>query len=456
MQTTGKQSDTESEYVAQEGIRMAMPNRPPLDWKSEPPAPVGKPELLAPAGNLEKLKTALRFGADAVYLAGSRFGLRAGADNFTRDEMSEGIAHAHSLGRSAYLAVNILAHNADLSGLPEYLAEALACRPDAAIVADPGVMSLIRELDPDLPIHLSTQANATNSASARFWHQAGVKRIVLARELSLGEMAEIRVETPASLELEAFVHGAMCMSYSGRCMLSNYLTGRDANRGDCAQPCRWQYGVVEEKRPGEVFPVVEDERGTYLFNSRDLCLLGRIPELMKAGLQSFKIEGRMKSAFYAATVVKAYREAIDAAWSGEWREEDLARWRREVASVSNRGFTEGFLDGKPGAEAQKSETGGYVRGADFVAIVPDGAAEPVEVPGGWRIVLEQRNRFYATDRLECLPPVGPIIPLTLAGLYDADMNPIDAAPHPQMILFADSPIRLPAGGMLRRPVSEGE
>ncbi len=418
--------------------------------------PAEKPELLAPAGNLEKLKTALRFGADAVYLAGNRFGLRAGADNFTREEMADGIAYAHARGRKVYLAINIIAHNEDLTGLPAYLAEALACRPDAVIVADPGVMSLVKEADPEMPIHLSTQANATNTASARFWHQAGVKRIVLARELSLSEIAGIRKDTPESLELEVFVHGAMCMSYSGRCMLSHYLTGRDANRGDCAQPCRWKYGVVEEKRPGEVFPVVEDERGTYLFNSRDLRLLRRIPELMAAGVGSFKIEGRMKSAFYAATVVKAYREAIDAAWTGEWRISDVERWEREVSSVSNRGFTEGFMDGVTGPEAQKSETGGYVRGADFVAIVPDTAPESGQFEGGWRTLLEQRNRFFATDRLECLPPEGPVIPLTILALYDGDMNPIEVAPHPQMPLYADFSVKLPAGGLLRRPLSELE
>jgi putative protease len=424
-----------------------------MDVQSSAP-PQKKPELLAPAGNMEKLRTAVRFGADAVYLAGSQFGLRAGADNFSTSEMAEGIAHAHAHGRKAYLALNILAHNRDIDNLPAYLDEVLQTNPDAVIAADPGVMALVREANPDMPIHLSTQANATNRASAMFWHRAGVRRIVLARELALEEILEIRRFCPDTLELEMFVHGAMCMSYSGRCMLSHYLTGRDANRGDCAQPCRWQYGVVEEKRPGEFFPVVEDERGTYLFNSRDLCLLRRIPDLMRIGLSSFKIEGRMKSAFYAATVVKAYREAIDSAWSGIWRESDVVRWEREVASVSNRGFTEGFLDGVPGSDAQKTAAGGYSRWADFVALVPEDAREPMAIPGGWRMELQQRNRFYLSDGLECLPASGPAFPLRLMALYDSDMNPVDAAPHPQMKLYADAPVKFPPGSLLRRPASD--
>lgn len=413
-----------------------------------------KPELLAPAGNPEKLETAVRFGADAVYLAGNRFGLRAGADNFTPDEMRDGIGFAHAYGKKAYLTLNILAHNRDIETLPAYLDIALQTHPDAVIVSDPGVMALVRAADPDMPIHLSTQANTTNYASALFWHGAGVKRIVLARELSMMEIQDIRERCPKSLDLEMFVHGAMCMSYSGRCMLSHYLTGRDANRGDCAQSCRWQYGVVEEKRPGEYFPVVEDERGTYLFNSRDLCLLRRIPSLLQIGLSSLKIEGRMKSSFYVATVVKAYREAIDSAWNGNWHESDVVRWEREVASVSNRGFTEGFWNGTPGPEAQKSETGGYRRGSDFVALVPMEAQPTQILPGVWRVQLEQRNRFYMTDHLECLSPEEPSIPIRLTALYDADMNPIDTAPHPQMKLFADLSEKLAPGSLLRRPASD--
>lgn len=444
-----------------------------------------KPELLAPAGNLEKLKTAIRFGADAVYLAGNRFGLRAGADNFTLEEMTEGIGHCHTHGCKAYLAINILAHNADVDGMPDWLSDALATGPDGVIVADPGIMGLVRALRPDMPIHLSTQANVTNLASARFWHAAGVGRIVLARELSLREMTDMRAGAPEGLEFEAFVHGAMCMAYSGRCMLSQFLTGRDANRGDCAQPCRWSYGVMEEKRPGEWFPVEEDERGTYLFNSRDLCLLRRIPELMDAGLASFKIEGRMKSPFYAATVVKAYREAIDAAWEGRWEESDLLRWEKEVSSVSNRGFTEGFLDGVPDISSQRMDRGGYERAADFVAIVQETSTketleptleptrerslEPTleicasmshhaesELPDtetGHPAILEQRNRFRLGDPLECLPPRGPSYPVHILSMKNAEGTSIEVAPHPQMTVLANLSVPVPPGSLLRRPLA---
>lgn len=423
------------------------------------PNPSRKPELLAPAGNMEKLRTALRFGADAVYLAGNRFGLRAGADNFTLEELPEAMAHVHGLGRKVYLAVNILAHDADIDSLPAWLEPALQTGPDAVICADPGVMALVRDIRPDMPVHLSTQANTTNRASALFWHRAGVSRIVLARELSLAEIAGIRAASPEGLELEVFIHGAMCMAYSGRCLLSRHLTGRDANRGDCAQPCRWSYAVTEEKRPGEYFPVEQDARGTYLFNARDLCLLRRLPELMAAGVASFKIEGRMKSPFYVATVVKAYREAIDAAWEGRWDGADLARWEREVASVSNRGFTEGFIDGQPGPDAQRTERGGYDRTADFVAVVPEAedddamtgcAGHPEEK--GHSVLLEQRNHFRRTDLLECLPPSGPAFPVTVLRMADADGQPIEAAPHPQMAVRAVLSVPVPRGSLLRRPV----
>ena len=415
-----------------------------------------KPELLAPAGNPEKLRTALRFGADAVYLAGNRYGLRAGADNFTLEEMAAGIAFAHALGKRVYLAVNLLAHNADYDGLPAYLESALALAPDGVIVSDPGVISLIRETWPHIPIHLSTQANTTSSASARFWHAAGVKRIVLARELSIVEMSEIRKSTPHTLELETFIHGAMCMAYSGRCFMSLSMTGRDANRGDCAQPCRWSYSITEAKRQGESFPVEQDERGTYLFNSRDLCLIRRIPELMEAGLGSLKIEGRMKSAFYAATVVKAYREAIDTAWNGTWGEDSVERWEREVASVSNRGFTTGFFDGVPGEHGQRTSKGGYNRTSDFVAMIPEDAlAEQVFSPlSGWRVSLEQRNHFRASDMLECLSPTGPVIPIRILELRDEEDNVVETAPHPQMRLTGILSAPLEPGSLLRRPVTD--
>ena len=440
----------------------AKPEKPELLELLAPagsPAKPEKPELLAPAGNPEKLRAALRFGADAVYLAGDRFGLRAGAGNFTLAEMAEGIAYAHRLGKKVYLAVNLLAHAGDVADLPAYLDQALDLGPDACIVADPGIVSLIRANWPRMPIHLSTQANTTNHLSARFWHDVGVKRIVLARELSLAEMGLMRANTPQTLELEAFVHGAMCMAYSGRCFMSLTMTGRDANRGDCAQPCRWSYRISEARRDGEVFPVEQDERGTYLYNSRDLCLIRHLPALMAAGIGSFKIEGRMKSAFYAATVVKAYREAIDAAWAGTWDEADLVRWDRELASVSNRGFTTGFLFGQPGETAQRTDRGGYDRTADFVAVVPeDAVCEPVAVQTaegctvpGWRVRLEQRNHFRQTDKLECLCPIGPAVPLEVLDMRDEAGVGIDAAPHPQMPVFAVLSAPVPAGAMIRRP-----
>jgi len=324
-------------------------------------------------------------------------------------------------------------------------------KPDAVIIADPGILMAVQNLDPRMPIHLSTQANATNAASAMFWHKAGVERIVLARELSLSETISIRHSTPSSLQFEIFVHGAMCMSYSGRCMLSYQLTGRDANRGDCAQPCRWKFFISEEKRDGEYYPVEEDERGTYLFNSRDLCLLRRVPELLETGVCSYKIEGRMKSPFYVATVVKAWREAIDMAWAGKWNESDLGRFEKEVAMVSNRGFTEGFIDGTPGAEAQKFETGGYVRNSDFIAVVPDGMVAE-KIGDNWRQEIEQRNRFYQSDQLECLSPEGSPFSFTTIGLYNIDMTLIEVAPHPQMRFIIDTDKPLPEGSMIRRPV----
>ncbi len=424
------------------------------DGKPFPATLRKKPELLAPAGNPEKLQAAIRFGADAVYLAGDRFGLRAGAGNFTLEEMASGIDYAHEHGCKVYLAINLLAHNQDMAELPDWLEKALATKPDAVIVADPGVMTLVREYSTEMPIHLSTQANATNAASARFWHAAGVRRIVLARELSLEELAGIRADTPDSLELEAFVHGAMCMSYSGRCMLSIHLTGRDANRGDCAQPCRWSFQVTEAHHPENRIPVEVDERGTYLFNSKDLCLLRHLPALMSAGIGSLKIEGRMKSAYYVATIVKAYREAIDAAFTEAWDESLLTRLEREVASVSNREFTEGFLLGKAGPGAQRSMTGGYTSRATFVALVPEEAVGE-QTEEGWCIRLEQRNHFRFEDPLEYVPPQGPSRPVRLLSMKDKNGNDITTAPHAQMALHVMLSEPVPPGSMIRRPNDRG-
>jgi putative protease len=302
-----------------------------------------KPEILAPAGNLEKLKTAVDFGADAVYLGGNKLNLRAFADNFSSDELKEGIEYAHSRGKKVHVTLNVFPHNEDLAGLEEYLIELKELNVDAIIVSDPGIIMTAREVIPEMELHLSTQANNTNYKSALFWHAQGVKRVILARELSLKEIKEIRSMSPDTLELEAFIHGAMCISYSGRCLLSNYMTHRDANRGQCAHPCRWKYYLVEEKRPGEYMPVIENERGTFIYNSKDLCMLQHIPELIDSGLASLKIEGRIKSSYYVATVVKSYRQAIDKYFENPEKYEFNPEWMDELQKASHREFTQHLI-----------------------------------------------------------------------------------------------------------------
>lgn len=330
-----------------------------------------KIELLSPAGDLEKLKTAIEYGADAVYMGGELFSLRAGADNFSVDELKEGVAYAHRKGRKCHLAVNIFAHNEDIPKLDKYIDTVKMIGFDAFIVSDPAIIEMIKDKIPDAEIHLSTQANMTNRMTANFWYNQGVKRIVLARELTLEEIKQIRDGIPADLELESFVHGAMCISYSGRCLLSNFMTERDANRGLCAHPCRWKYSLVEEKRPGEYFPVEEDDRGTYIMNSRDLCMIEHIPELVKAGISSVKIEGRMKSMFYVATVTAAYRKAIDQ----YYRDPENYKFDRtcmdELKKVSHREFTTGFYFNKPTGQDQNYRTGAYTRDYLFTGKVAD-------------------------------------------------------------------------------------
>ncbi|MDY3954680.1 MAG: U32 family peptidase [Anaerovoracaceae bacterium] len=387
-----------------------------------------KLELLAPAGDLEKLKVAVDYGADAVYCGGEAFGLRAGAKNFSPEQLAEGVGYAHKRGRKVHLTLNIFAHNEDIKPLRNYLREIRSIPLDAFIVSDPGVVALIKEERPDAELHLSTQANTTNYLSARFWHGQGVKRVVLARELSLKEIQELRRQTPDSLELESFVHGAMCISYSGRCLLSNYMIGRDANHGECAHPCRWKYSVVEEQRPGEYFPVREDERGTYIFNSKDLCMIGYIPELAAAGLTSLKIEGRVKSAFYVAAVVGAYRQAIDAYERDPEHWTFQEKWLRELTKVSHRQFTTGFYFGKPDSAAQNYETSQYCRDYTFLGIVrsydPEtGVAE-----------VEQRNKMSKGDRVEIFGPGGVCFEQELREMRDKDGISITEAPHAQQII----------------------
>ncbi|OAT81465.1 peptidase U32 family protein [Desulfotomaculum copahuensis] len=400
------------------------------------------PELLAPAGNPEKLKVAVIYGADAVYLGGGRFGLRAGAENFTTAEMAGGVDFAHRRGAKVYVTVNIFAHNQDLELLPAYLEELRDLGVDAVIVSDPGVFGLVRQLTPELPVHLSTQANTTNWAAAAFWKKAGVDRIVLARELSREEIMEIRrrVDVP----LEVFVHGAMCIAYSGRCLLSNYMTGRDANRGDCAQACRWRYALMEEKRPGEYFPAGEDARGAYILSSRDLCLLEYIPGLAAAGVDSLKIEGRMKSLHYVATVVNVYRRALDACRRDPAHFRVDPAWWEELGKVSNRDYTTGFFTGRESAAVHGTAARIYRRPYAFVGVVRDydrrtGLAR-----------VEQRNRFAVGEELEALLPGGELYTFRPGAMYDEQGLPLEAAPHPRQLIFLPAGRCLPPYSLLRR------
>lgn len=402
------------------------------------------PELLAPAGDLEKLKVAVAYGADAVYIGGKRLSLRALAGNFELDEIREGVEYAHGYGRRVYVALNIFAHNQDLNGVEDYVRFLEDVGVDAVIVSDPGMLSIVKEVAPDMEIHLSTQANTTNWRSASFWHSQGVKRIIMARELSLNEIKAIRDKVPDTLELEVFVHGAMCISYSGRCLLSNYLAGRDSNRGACAHPCRWKYYLMEEKRPGEYLPVMEDERGTYILNSKDLCMLPYIRELISAGVDGFKIEGRMKSSYYVAVTVKAYRQELDRykADPQGYRFDPLSL--EEVKKASHRPFTTGFYFGIPQSEAQEYHSSQYIRQYDFIGMVLD-----YDVEKGMALV-EQRNPFKKGDKAEVLRPNGEPLRYAIDQMFDIDGQPIDSAPHPQQKVYIPMPYRLERYSMLRR------
>jgi len=387
-----------------------------------------KIELLAPAGNMEKLRMAVLYGADAVYLAGEKFGLRTASDNFTFEEMKEAVDFAHKRGVKVYLTMNIIPHNDDLKDADSFVERAAATGIDAVIVSDPGMLSIIKRTAPGLGIHVSTQANITNTESVKFWHSVGASRVVLARELSLADIRQIRDNCTEDMELEAFVHGAMCISYSGRCLLSNYMVGRDANMGDCAQPCRWKYHLVEEKRPGEYFPIQEDSRGTFIFNSKDLCMIRHIPELISSGVTSFKIEGRVKSSFYVATVVKAYRDAIDAYYVDNESYTFDEKWFEEISKVSNRDFTTGFFFKKPGPEDHNYKTSSYIRNYDFVGVVKGYDNE------NKMVIIEQRNRFRLGDTIEVMPPKGQVFEFVVNEMYDNEGNAIEVAPHPKMVV----------------------
>lgn len=387
-----------------------------------------KIELLAPAGDLEKLKIAIDYGADAVYFGGEMFGLRAAAKNFGIEEIREGIEYAHAKGKRAYITINIFAHNEDIHELELYLNRIKEIPIDAFIVSDPGIIMMIRELIPDAEIHLSTQANMTNYKTAQFWHKQGVKRIVLAREMTFPEIRELRRRLPVSLEFEGFVQGAMCISYSGRCLLSNFMIERDANRGECAHPCRWKYHLVEEQRPGEYFPIEEDERGTYILNSRDLCMIEHIPDLVGAGLSSAKIEGRMKSIFYVATIVGAYRKAIDAYYANPEVYVFNPEWLNELKKVSHREFTTGFYYNKPTNKDQNYQTSTYTREYTFVGLV-----KSYDNKTGIAVV-EQRNKMNLGDEIEVFGPYTDYFTQKIEILLDAEDNPIESAPHPQQIV----------------------
>lgn len=401
-----------------------------------------KPELLAPAGNPEKLRMALLYGADAVYLGGKDFSLRAFSGNFSLEEIRDAVLFAHALKKKVYVTVNIFPHNEDLVRLPEYIASLRDIGIDALIIADLGVFRIARAVAPNIPLHVSTQANNTNWSSVLCWQEMGAQRVVLARELSLEEMKLIRSKT--SLELEVFVHGAMCISYSGRCLLSNYLTGRDANRGECAQPCRWKYSLVEESRPNVYLPIREDERGTYIFNSKDLCLLEHIPQLTEAGMNSFKIEGRMKSVYYAAVVVKTYREAIDRYFAGPAAYTPQSKWREELNKISHREYTTAFYSKKTGPEDQIYRSSSYIQPYDFIGLVK-GYDHQTKMA-----LVEQRNRFVVGDEVEIVQPGKDFSCQRITAIFNEAGEKVDSAPHPQQLLKIPVDKEVVEYAMLRR------
>lgn len=390
-----------------------------------------KTELLIPASSLEVLKTAVMFGADAVYIGGEAFGLRAKAKNFSAEEMAEGVRFAHSYGKRVYVTANILAHNRDLAGVREYFLELKEIEPDALIISDPGIFAIAKDVMPETEIHISTQANNTNYGTFLFWHKLGAKRVVTARELSLEEIKEIRTHIPEEMEIESFVHGAMCISYSGRCLLSSFMAGRDANQGACTHPCRWKYAVVEESRPGEYMPVYENERGTYIFNSKDLCMIEHIPELMESGIDSFKIEGRMKTALYVATVARTYRMAIDDYQKDpEYYRNRIPYYKEEIAKCTYRKYTTGFFFGKPNEETQIYDSNTYIKGYTYLGIVGE---ESAKLPGYYR--MEQRNKFSVGETIEIMKPDGRNIEVVVTDIRDEEGNPQESAPHPKQVLY---------------------
>lgn len=402
-----------------------------------------KPELLVPASSLEVLKTAVRYGADAVYIGGEVFGLRAKAKNFTLEEMAEGVNFAHEHGVKVYVTANILAHNADLEPVKAYFNDLKKVNPDALIIADPAIFTIAKEILPEMELHISTQANNTNYGTYNFWWNLGAKRVVSARELSIKEIKEIREHIPDDMEIETFVHGAMCISYSGRCLLSSFMAGRDANKGACTHPCRWKYAVMEENRPGQYMPIEENERGTYIFNSKDLCMIEHIPELIDAGIDSFKIEGRMKTALYVATVARTYRMAIDDYLEDPKKYEmNLPKYGTFISQCTYRQYTTGFFFGKPDETTQIYDCNVYERDYVYLGIVGDQVGE-------MEYSLEQKNKFYQGQKIEVMKADGNDIEVEVVSIKDEEGNEMESCPHPKQKLKINLGIELEKGDILR-------
>lgn len=402
-----------------------------------------KPELLVPASSLEVLKTAVRYGADAVYIGGEVFGLRAKAKNFSLEEMKEGVEFAHRYNVKVYVTANILAHNSDIEPVKAYFNDLKKVKPDALIIADPAIFTIAKEMLPDMELHISTQANNTNYGTYNFWHSLGAKRVVSARELSISEIKDIRNHIPDDLEIETFVHGAMCISYSGRCLLSSFMAGRDANKGACTHPCRWKYAVVEESRPGQYMPVEENERGTYIFNSKDLCMIDHIPELVDAGIDSFKIEGRMKTALYVATVARTYRMAIDDYFENPKKyEENIPKYKTLISQCTYRQYTTGFFFGKPDETTQINDCNVYERDYVYLGI----SGEPLE---DGSFVIEQKNKFCVGDKIEIMKADGRDIEANVISITDQDGVAMESCPHPKQIITIKLDQVPEAGDILR-------
>ena len=403
-----------------------------------------KVELLVPAGSLEVLKVAVDYGADAVYIGGQAYGLRAKADNFSIEEMKKAVKYAHAKNAKVYVTANIFAHNYDIEGMKAYFEQLKDTGVDAVLVSDPGIFMLAKETMPDMELHISTQANNTNYLTYNFWYNMGAKRVVTARELSLVEIKQIREHIPEDMEIESFMHGAMCISYSGRCLLSSYFTGRDANRGACTHPCRWKYHIVEETRPGEYMPVNEDDRGTYIFNSKDLCMIEHIPEMIDAGIDSFKIEGRMKTALYVATVARTYRKAIDDYMeSPELYRSNMEYYKSEIAKCTYRQFTTGFYFGKTDQDSQIYDNNTYIKNCTYIGNVQ-------EVTEDGLVAFEQKNKFSVGEEIECMNFDGTNMVCRVEEIYNDRMEPMESAPHPKMQLYVKLDRPVSAGMILRR------